>query len=135
MDRLKQQCKDTQVEKNLLLAERWRTLPSSIKTMNQLAGKTAVACGATHHVMERCNFSCTCCYLGAEANKTEPLPFEEVREQLDLLRAHLGARGKVQITAGEVTLLPVEDLGRIIEYALSDRVRSYGDESWPAISG
>lgn len=119
MDQLKQELKDTQLEKSLLLAERWKTLPSSIKTMNQLAGKTAVACGATHHVMERCNFSCTCCYLGAEANKTEPLPFEEAREQLDLLRANLGVRGKVQITAGEVTLLPVEDLGRIIKYALS----------------
>jgi len=68
--------------------------------------------------MERCDFACTCCYLGPEANETEPLAFEEVREQLDALRAHLGVGGKTQITAGEVTLLPVDELGRIVAYAL-----------------
>jgi len=106
-------------ERKSLLRARWDTLPSELKLSNQLAGKTAVACGATHHVMERCNFSCTCCYLGAEANKTEPLPFVEVKEQLDTLRRELGLAGQVQITAGEVTLLPLVELGKIIEYALS----------------
>ena len=102
-----------------LLQNRWRTLPQATKTTTQMAGRTAVACGATHHVMEKCNFSCTCCYLGPEANKTEPLPFEEVQEQLDHLRAELGHGGKVQITAGEVTLLPLKDLGRIVHYGRS----------------
>jgi len=88
-------------------------------TTHQMLGKAAVACGATHHVMEKCNFSCTCCYLGPEANKTEPLPFVEVKEQLDHLRAVLGKGGKAQITAGEVTLLPLEDLGKIVAYARS----------------
>ena len=69
--------------------------------------------------MEQCNFSCTCCYLGKDANKTEPLPFVEVQEQLDHLRSALGAGGKVQITAGEVTLLPLADLGRIVAYGRS----------------
>ncbi len=110
---------DEQLEKKKLLAQRWDTLPESVKTKTQLIGKTAVACGATHHVMERCNFSCTCCYLGAEANKTEPLSFEAVAEQLDELRKHLGVGGKVQITAGEVTLLPLKKLGRIVVYAIS----------------
>jgi hypothetical protein len=105
-------------EKKRLLQERWASLPRELQTGNQIAGKSAIACGATHHVMERCNFSCTCCYLGPEANKTKPLPFEEVKEQLDLMRRELGHRGKVQITAGEVTLLPLEKLGRIIRYAI-----------------
>ena len=96
-------------ERQQLLAERWETLPKSVQTPVQIAGKSAIFCGATHHVMERCNFSCTCCYLGKDANKTEPLPFEEVKEQLDQLRAALGHGGKAQITAGEVTLLPLED--------------------------
>lgn len=107
----------TEIEK--LLQERWDSLPKSLQTPTQMLGKAAVACGATHHVMERCNFSCTCCYLGPEANKTEPLPFEEVKEQLDHMRATLGKGGKVQITAGEVTLLPLEDLGRIVKYGRS----------------
>lgn len=108
-----------QIETEKLLQERWETLPKSLQTPTQMLGKAAVACGATHHVMERCNFSCTCCYLGPEANKTEPLPFEEVKEQLDHMRATLGIGGKVQITAGEVTLLPLEDLGRIVKYGRS----------------
>lgn len=106
-------------EKKRLLERRWASLPPELQTGNQIAGKSAISCGATHHVMEKCNFSCTCCYLGPEANKTQPLPFAEVKEQLDIMRRELGHRGKVQITAGEVTLLPLEQLGRIIRYAIS----------------
>jgi len=106
-------------EKKALLLERWNSLPRELQTPNQLAGKTAVSCGATHHVMEKCNFSCTCCYLGADANKTEPLPFSQVKKQLDIIRAEEGVAGKVQITAGEVTLLPLERLGQIVQYAIS----------------
>jgi len=107
------------LERKKLLSERWQSLPEVVKTSNQIAGRSAIFCGATHHVMERCNFSCTCCYLGKDANKTEPLPFPEVQEQLDQLRAALGHAGRVQITAGEVTLLPLADLGRIVAYACS----------------
>ena len=105
-------------ELSALLQSKWDELPEELHYPTQLLGQSVIACGATHHVMERCNFSCTCCYLSADANKTEPLPFSEVQEQLDLLREKEGPRGRVQITAGEVTLLPVEDLGRIIAYAL-----------------
>lgn len=111
--------KTEQCNTESLLQNRWESLPESLKTPHQLLGKAAIACGATHHVMEQCNFSCTCCYLGPEANKTKPLPFEQVKEQLDHLRATLGLNGKVQITAGEVTLLPLEDLGRIVKYGRS----------------
>ena len=80
--------------------------------------------------MERCDFGCTSCYLTPSANKTPALPFEEVARQLDTLRAALGPAGKVQITAGEVTLLPVEALGRIVDHAraigLDPMVMSHG---------
>jgi len=88
------------LEKQALLKKRWNSLSRDLQTSHQLSGKTAVVCGATHHVMEKCNFSCTCCYLGPEANKTEPLPFYEVKAQLDTMRAEFGDAGKVQITAG-----------------------------------
>ena len=68
--------------------------------------------------MEKCNFACTSCYLTELGNRTEPLPFEKVRHQLDTLRRHLGPGAKAQITSGEVTLLPVDELGRIVRYAL-----------------
>jgi len=100
-----------------LLKQRWDELPARVKTSTQLAGVVGVACGATHSIMERCNLACTSCYLTELANRTVPLPFEEVREQLDALRAYLGPGGKAQITSGEVTLLPLADLGRIVAYA------------------
>jgi MoaA/NifB/PqqE/SkfB family radical SAM enzyme len=96
----------------------WRNLPAAQQTDGQIAGVTAVGCGATHSIMERCNFACTSCYLNEAANTTAPAPFDEVRAQLDELRAYLGPDGKCQITSGEVTLLPVADLGRIVAYAL-----------------
>jgi len=45
------------------------------------------------------------------------LLFDKVKEQVDALSALLGARDKMQIDSGEVTLLPVEDRGRIVAYA------------------
>jgi len=97
---------------------RWDTLPEHLQLPQQLAGVGAVACGATHSIMEKCNFACTSCYLSDVANYTRPLPFEQVQEQLDALRDHLGPGGKCQITSGEVTLLDPHELGRIVAYAL-----------------
>lgn len=92
-------------------------LPEHLDVDEQVAGYGAVACGATHSIIERCNFACTSCYLTDIANETRPLPFEEIAQQLDELRAYLGYYGKVQITSGEVTLLKPEEHGRIVQYA------------------
>jgi molybdenum cofactor biosynthesis enzyme MoaA len=100
-----------------LFAVKRAELPNELRTPQQFIGINSVGCGATHSIMEKCNFSCTSCYLSEVANYTRPLPFEQVATQLDALRAHLGVRGKVQITSGEVTLLPVGELGRIVAYA------------------
>ena len=104
-------------ERRELCRQRWDSLPDELRTAQQAAGRVHVACGATHGVLERCNFACTSCYLTSIANRVPKLPFEEVREQLDLLRRNLGPMGKVQITAGEVTLLEPQELGRIVAYA------------------
>ena len=104
-------------ERRELCRRRWDTLPEELRTPQQAAGRVHVACGATHGVLERCNFACTSCYLTSIANRVPKLPFAEVREQLDTLRRNLGPMGKVQITAGEVTLLEPEELGRIVAYA------------------
>lgn len=113
-----------------LLERRWQDLPETVRTENQAIGKTFVACGATHGVHEACNFGCTACYLGGKANQQKPLPFEQVAAQLEAMRAYLGPGGNVQITSGEVTLLPKEDLVRIIGKAkslgLSPMVMTHG---------
>lgn len=105
------------LERQELCRRRWESLPERLKTPQQAAGRAYVACGATHGIMERCDFACSACYLTPIANDLEALPFREVRSQLDALRSGLGPRGKVQITSGEVTLLPPRELGRIVSYA------------------
>ncbi len=94
----------------------WQGLPEELRSGNQVLGRASAGCAATYGVMERCNFSCSACYLSGSANGTPPLPFEEVRDQLDQIRKYLGPKGNVQITAGEVTLLPVERLVRILRH-------------------
>lgn len=98
----------------------WEGLPAVTQSeKHQWLGVISTGCGATHNVLERCDFYCTACYLSDEANHTPPLPFEEVKKQLDTIREQLGPSANTQITAGEVTLLPRADLIRIVKYAIS----------------
>ncbi len=108
----------------------WNTLPDELKASDQVLGRHSAGCAATYGVYEACNFKCTACYLSETANETPPLPFAEVREQLDQIRAYLGPWGNTQITAGEVTLLPCDDLIQILKYCgeieLSAMVMTHG---------
>jgi hypothetical protein len=69
--------------------------------------------------------------LGSEANQVPPLPTEAVLRQLDELRRWLGPKSNVQITDGEVTLRPAEELSRILRHARSigviPMVMTHGD--------
>jgi hypothetical protein len=118
-------------EKRRLLSERWSGLDPAIRLPGQGMGQKATGCGATIGIQPRCDFSCTGCYLGAEANRIPALPTEAILAQLDELRAWLGPKSNVQITDGEVTLLPVEELTRILRYARSigvvPMVMTHGD--------
>lgn len=113
------------------LAARWQDYPEHLKTPTQAIGRYAVACGATHGIHEACNFGCTACYLGKDANKQKPMSLDEAKQQLDQLADYLGPGGNVQITSGEVTLLPVDHLCQIVAHAktlgLSPMVMSHGD--------
>lgn len=100
----------------------WQNLPEKLKHGRQVLGVQSPGCAATVGLMEKCDFYCTACYLPKSSNDTPALPFEQVKEQLDMMFETLGPDGNVQLTAGEVTLLPREDLGRIIEYCVSKRL-------------
>lgn len=104
-------------EKRKLLTERWSSLPDAVRIPGQGLGRKATGCGATIGVKPKCDFSCTGCYLGAEANRIPELPLEAVLRQLDELRAWLGPKSNVQLTDGEVTLRPVEELIEILRYS------------------
>ena len=105
-------------ERHRVNSARYAGLPEALKTPEQIIEHSHHSCGATHGVLERCDFACTSCYLAADANAAEPLPRKEVLRQLDELREFLGPQGKAQITAGEVTLLPRETLGEYIRHAI-----------------
>ena len=118
-------------EKKRLMRARWEALDPRWRTLGQGLGQQATGCGATIGVHPRCDFACTGCYLGAEANRVRPIGLEQTFRQLDQLRAWLGPKGNAQITDGEVTLLPGEDLVAILRYArrigLIPIVMTHGD--------
>lgn len=118
-------------EKSRILADRWAGLDPALRLPGQGLGQKATGCGATIGIQPRCDFSCTGCYLGREANRIPALPTEAILRQLDELRRWLGPKSNVQITDGEVTLRPVEELTRILRYARSigviPMVMTHGD--------
>ena len=75
----------------------WARLDPRFRTPNQMYGRHEEGCGATIGVMPKCDFACRGCYLGADANRTPELPLEDVKAQLDLLRAELGPWGNIQL--------------------------------------
>ena len=118
-------------EKRAILAERWAGLDPALRLPGQGLGQKATGCGATIGIQPRCDFACTGCYLGREANDIPALPTAAILRQLDELRRWLGPKSNVQITDGEVTLRPVEELTEILRYARSigviPMVMTHGD--------
>ena len=118
-------------EKKAILYQRWEALDPALRLPGQGLGQKATGCGATIGVQPRCDFACTGCYLGVEANHVPALPTTAILRQLDTLRAWLGPKSNVQITDGEVTLRPVEELTEILRYARSigiiPMVMTHGD--------
>jgi molybdenum cofactor biosynthesis enzyme MoaA len=104
-------------EKRAILRRRWDALAPGVRGRTQGLGRQSTGCGATVGAHPRCDFACTSCYLGTDANLATPLGVDEVCRQLDRLRLPLGPKGNVQITDGEVTLLPRPDLIAILRHA------------------
>lgn len=119
-------------ETRKVLKEKWEELPHELQTPQQIYGRNEEGCGATIGVMPRCNFSCQGCYLGSSANKTPFASIDSIKEQLKTLRGYLGQWGNLQLTDGEVTLRPLEDLIEILKEAkrveLIPMLMTHGDE-------
>ncbi len=99
------------------LAAAWQRVPESFRGPTQFMGRQYAGCGATIGAMPKCDFSCTGCYLNADANRARPAPLSEIKEQLQQIRAWLGPCGNVQLTDGEVSLRDESELIEIIVYA------------------
>jgi 7,8-dihydro-6-hydroxymethylpterin dimethyltransferase len=118
-------------ETRILLRDAWRRVPHAYRTANQFLGRQYAGCGATIGAMPRCDFACRGCYLGSDANRIPPEPVEEIQGQLRRLRGWLGHGGNLQLTDGELTLRPPEELIALIRYAreigLAPMLMTHGD--------
>jgi hypothetical protein len=99
------------------LEESWASLPERFRTKLQMFGRQGNCCGATLGVLPRCDFACTGCYLGEDANHVPPLPVSAVKAQMRALRPLLGPNGNLQLTDGEVTLRDEDELVELLLYA------------------
>lgn len=104
-------------ESRAVLAAAWARLPRALRLPTQFLGRHYAGCGATIGAMPKCDFACTGCYLGEDANRARPLSMEAIRDQLRVLRGWLGPAGNVQITDGEVSLRAESEVVAILRYA------------------
>lgn len=106
-------------ESRELLAANWARLPQALRTPHQMLGRQGNGCGATIGAMPRCDFACRGCYLGAEANRVPAESVEGIKAQMRALRPLLGPAGNLQLTDGEVTLRPPDEVIELLRYARS----------------
>lgn len=118
-------------EREAALTRHWNSLDPNWRTPYQAFGRKMTGCAATIGLHPRCDFACTGCYLGEEANKIPPLPLAAVLQQLERIREWTGPKGNVQITDGEVTLRPIEELLAVLrrchELQLIPMLMTHGD--------
>lgn len=98
-------------ETEAALRRRWSELPDAVRTRSQLMGRHTAGCEGTHGVFPRCNFACSPCYLGSDANQVRTDPghtITEIDRQMRYLRATRGVDQHAQLIGGEVTLLGPE---------------------------
>jgi MoaA/NifB/PqqE/SkfB family radical SAM enzyme len=108
---------DEMREGRAVLAAAWASLPEGLRAPTQFLGRQYAGCGATIGTMPRCDFTCTGCYLGGDANRMAASSLTALLEQVDALRAWLGPAGNLQLTDGEVTLRDEAELIELIAYA------------------
>lgn len=92
-------------------------LPEKFKTPQQMYGLHGEGCAATMGAMPRCDFACRGCYLGEGANQVPAQSLDEIKAQMRVLRQQVGRWGNLQLTDGEITLRPAEDLIALLDYA------------------
>ncbi len=113
------------------LSRHWDGLAPELKEPRQMFGRQWEGCAATVGAMPKCDFSCTACYLGSEANKVPALSVAEIRAQLKLIRGWVGRWGNVQLTDGELTLRDESEVIEIMraarELELIPMLMTHGD--------
>src|SRR5437667_6639330 len=100
----------------MVLAQAWAGLPDALRTPTQFLGRHYAGCAATIGVMPRCDFACSGCYLGKDANRARPSTMQDLNAQMRVIRSWLGPAGNLQLTDGEITLRPAAEVVELIAY-------------------
>lgn len=87
----------------------------------QIAGRRWPIGCVSLEVTQRCNLDCTLCYLSEHAEAVPDIPLDELFRRIDMIHQHYGADADIQISGGDPTLRPLDDLVRIVE-----RIRGLG---------
>lgn len=84
---------------------------------NQFLGsRNSIGCVSVE-ISQRCNLSCSLCYLSENSNDVTDLPLSEVFERLEGVRRNFGIGTNVQISGGDPTMRDRAELVQIVRYA------------------
>src|SRR5919201_4924283 len=89
----------------------------------QLIGRVAPIGCVAPEITQRCNLDCTLCYLSESSEAIKDLPLEELCRRIDDIARRYGRGTNVQITGGEPTLRPREELRAIVARLVGARLR------------
>src|SRR5262245_60474385 len=103
-----------------LLRRTWERLDPAFRTPNQVLGRRSTIGCVALEITQRCNLDCTLCYLSESAESIKDLPLEAVYERIDRIRETYGPGIGVQVTGGDPTLRPRDELVAIVR-RLSER--------------
>jgi len=91
---------------------------------NQMAGRLfPIACVALE-VTQRCNLDCTACYLSEAAELAKDPPLAELIRRVAMVASHYGPQTTIQITGGDPTLRPADDLEALVRAIRAAGLRS-----------
>ncbi len=89
----------------------------------QMGRRWRIGCVALE-VTQRCNLDCTLCYLSESSEALKDLPLEELLRRIERIRAEYGPGTDLQVTGGEPTLRPREQLAAIVRHAQRAELRT-----------
>ena len=81
---------------------------------HQIAGRRWPVGCVSLEITQRCNLDCSLCYLSESAEAVQDFPLEEIFRRIDLILQHYGPGTDVQVSGGEPSLRPREELVAIV---------------------
>jgi 7,8-dihydro-6-hydroxymethylpterin dimethyltransferase len=101
-------------EREALLRRTWERLDPQFRTPNQVLGRRSTIGCVALEITQRCNLDCTLCYLSESSEAVKDLPLDAVFERIDRIRETYGPGIGVQVTGGDPTLRPRDELVAIV---------------------